>query len=123
MFVDLLNALPVIQEGKIRPIALTGSDRVEVFPDVPTLAELGLPGFNFDLQNWIFAPAKTPPQIVTSLNSKIRTAMNNDTRGKFAHQGVQLIDTPSPEELKIIFRQEISRWSKLVEDAGLARSQ
>jgi tripartite-type tricarboxylate transporter receptor subunit TctC len=93
MFTNLLVARPLIDEGKVRPIALTGSDRAEAQPDVPTFAELGMAGFDFDLRFGIFAPAKTPAGIIASLNSKIRMTLNDSTaRAKISQQGVELLN-------------------------------
>jgi tripartite-type tricarboxylate transporter receptor subunit TctC len=123
MFADPLNALPLIKAGTIRPLAVTGADRLDVLGDVPTFAELGQAGFEFDLRFGIFAPAKTPPEVIADLNSKIRVAMHDSkTRARFSEQGIQLIETPSPSELKVIVSHEIAFWSKLLQDAGLARS-
>jgi tripartite-type tricarboxylate transporter receptor subunit TctC len=123
-FIDTLNAQAGVQAGTIRAIAVTGSHRVEAFPDVPTFAEAGLAGFDLDLQSMIFAPVRTPREIVRSLNVKIRAAMSDrSTKARFAQQGVQLVETPLPEQVEALHREEVVRWSKLVQDAGLARSQ
>ena len=124
MFSDILNALPLIEAGKLRPIGVTTSKRSEVLPDVPTFAEMGMAGFDYDLQIGIFASAKTPPEAIANLNARIRAAMSdNSLRTKFAKQGIQVIDTPPPEKLQDIYHQDLARWSKLIEEAGLARSQ
>ena len=124
MFNDILNALPLIQAGKLRPIRVTAARRAGALPDVPALSVIGLPTFDIGIRLALFAPAKTPAAVIADLNGKIRGMANEPgLRPRYHEQGIQVIESAAPYELIHSFRHEIVGWSKLVQDAGLAHSQ
>jgi len=119
MFSDLLSALPLIQTGKLRALGVSTGKRSAAAPEIPTLAEAGVPGYDAAAWQMIVAPAKTPPAIVGKLNGELNAivadpAVNRDINGR----GHIAIVTPPPAELKTFVRSEIARWAKVVEQAG-----
>lgn len=118
-FSTIPAALAQVQAGKLRGIAVTTTKRVNLIPDVPTVAESGLPGF--EVIGWfgIFAPAATPKPIIVKLNKEINEALRaHETQQRFASQGL----TPgggTPEELGKFLRAEIGKWGALIKEAGI----
>jgi tripartite-type tricarboxylate transporter receptor subunit TctC len=124
MFADALNAMPLIESGKVRAVALTTAAHALQLADVPTFAQAGLNGFDFDLRMGLFAPAETPTGIVAKLNSLVRAATSDaEVHARFRKVGVQIIDTPGPEQLAAMHAEELARWQGLVKDAKLEGSQ
>ena len=111
-------ALPRVQSGKLRAIAVTGAARSSLLPDVPTVSEAGLPGF--DVTSWygVFGPAGLPAGIVAKLNSQIGSAVTApDVRERLAALGAEP-SVKAPEEFSRYVRQEIAKWAKVVKDSG-----
>ena len=124
MFSDLLSALPLIQSGKLRAIGVSTAKRSAAAPEIPTLAEAGVPGYDASAWQMIVAPSKTPAAIVGKLNSELNmivadAAVSRDINGR----GHIAIVTPPPAELKAFVRSEIARWAKVVEQAGATGSE
>jgi tripartite-type tricarboxylate transporter receptor subunit TctC len=124
MFSDLLSALPLIQTGKLRALGVSTGKRSAAAPEIPTLAEAGVPGYDASAWQMIVAPARTPGAIVGKLNSELNTivadaAVNRDINGR----GHIAIVTPPPDDLKAFVRSEIVRWAKVVEQAGATGSE
>src|SRR5262249_33219595 len=124
MLADVVSAVPLIEAGQVRPIALTSAASATVLDHIPTFAKLGLHESDFDLRFGIFAPAKTPSDIVISLNSLIRAATDYaDMHERFKKLGVEITETPGPGELASVHARELARWQRLVKDANLDASQ
>ena len=124
MFTDLGPALPLISAGKLRPIAVTTTARLAALPNVPPLAQAGVPGFDLAAWQGIIAPAKTPSDIIAKLNTKLNTLVATaDVRGRIRDLGMNPVARKSPEELARFLQDEIVRWGKIVEAAGLAKSE
>ena len=124
MFSDLGPALPLISSGKLRPIAVTTTARLAALPNVPPLAQAGLPGYDMAAWQGMIASAKTPPEIVAKLNAKLNTlAATADVRGRMRDLGMNPVARRTPEELARFLQDEIVRWGKIVEAAGLAKSE
>jgi tripartite-type tricarboxylate transporter receptor subunit TctC len=124
MFSDLLSALPLIETGKLRALGVSTAKRSAAAPNIPTLAEAGVSGYDASAWQMIVAPAKTPVEIVGKLNSELHAivadpAVNRDINGR----GHIAIVTPPPAELKAFVRSEIARWAKVVEQAGATGSE
>lgn len=118
MFATVSTALPHIRTGKVRPIAMTGSKRFSLLPDLPTISEAGLP--DYVVNNWygIFAPAGTPPEIVARLNAEIVKALSaSDVRQRLLDAGIEAAPT-SQEQFAAYVRSETAKWAKVVKDAG-----
>jgi tripartite-type tricarboxylate transporter receptor subunit TctC len=109
-----------IDAGKLRALGVTGLTRVPALPDVPTIAEAAVPGFEtFGWHRWL-APAATPKDVVTRLNAAIRKALAlPDIRAFWASNGVDTVDT-TPEQFAARLRQDYERYGKLIGQLGLA---
>lgn len=118
----LVGTSTVIQQhraGKVRIIATTAMKRVPALPDIPTLAESGLP--QFDIYHWIgvFGPAKLPKEIVARMNAEVTRALANPTvKERLTNQGLELMPT-TPEGLGMQVRDGMQRWGQLIADARL----
>ena len=119
VFSPLGLALPLVKERKLVALAVTPATRSPALPDVPTIAEAGVPGFEFDTWYGIFAPAATPRRIVTQLSTEIARVLKlSDVQERFAVRGA--VPKPStPEEFESFVRAEIAKLSKTVKAAGL----
>jgi tripartite-type tricarboxylate transporter receptor subunit TctC len=118
-FLDLPVILPHIKAGTLRPIALGAPQRAPTAPDVPTTAEVGMPGLR--IENWygMLAPAKTPAQIVTTLNRIANEAMADPgVKQKLADQGLTVAGD-TPEHFRGFIDAEIEKWAKVIKDAGV----
>jgi tripartite-type tricarboxylate transporter receptor subunit TctC len=114
--------LAPLKAGRIKPIGVTSLKRSPAFPDVPTIAESGIPGF--EATNWygVMVPAKTPPPIVKRLHTELMRILElPEVRSRFAAEGGDV--TPStPAEFAAHIRSEIAKWAKIVEESGAARN-
>ena len=118
-FSSLPPAIGLVKEGKLRALGVTGLKRSPIFPDVPTVAEQGLPGFEAVLHYGIVAPAGTPRPIVEKLNAALRTALNSDeVHKRIATEGAEPLPT-TPDQYAADIDHEETKWSALVEKAGL----
>jgi len=124
MFSDIGPALPLINAGKIRPLAVTTKERFAALPNLPPLDEVGVPGFDAAAWQGVVAPAKTPQPILTKLNSQLNAIVAmNDVRTRMTDFGMIPVGTGSLDELHQFLQSEIVRWGKVVEEAGIARSE
>jgi tripartite-type tricarboxylate transporter receptor subunit TctC len=118
MFDNLPSSIEQVRGGNLRAIAVTSLKRSVALPDVPTIAESGLPGF--DASSWfaIFAPAKTPPEIVAKLNAEVLKALADpELQKRFADIGGE-IRPYKPDELGAFVKAEIEKWAKVVKTSG-----
>lgn len=119
MFDNLPASIEQVRAGNVRAIAVTSSARAEAVPDVPTIAESGLPGF--EALSWfaLFAPPRTPPDIVARLAQELRRAQENpDLRRQFAQVGGE-IRVMDGEQLRAFVQAETDKWAKVVKAAGV----
>jgi tripartite-type tricarboxylate transporter receptor subunit TctC len=124
MFTDYGPASALISSGKLRALAVTTKKPFAVLPEVPPLADAGVPGFDAAAWQGVIAPSQTPPAIVAKLNGELNAAVAmNDVRARMRDIGMIPVGTGSPEELAQFFQSEIVRWGKVVQDAGIARSE
>jgi len=118
MFDNLNVALPLIQTGKVRALGVSSQVRSSVLPDVPTLAEAGVPGYEVTSWSGVFAPAGTPRDIVEKLNATINQALNSkEVRDRFEQAGIE-IDLMGVDEFKAFVDSEIDRWGEIVKKSG-----
>jgi tripartite-type tricarboxylate transporter receptor subunit TctC len=111
-------AVPMVKAGRLRAIAVTGTARSDIMPDVPTVAESGIPGYNVTSWYGIFAPAGTPAAIIGKLNAEISASLKNpETRRKLIDLGADVVPT-TPERFGQIVREEIAKWAKVVKASG-----
>ena len=103
----------------MRALAVTGAVRNATLPEVPTIAESGLPGYESTLWQAIVAPAATPPAIVARLNREVTAALNDpELRDALAKQGVE-IETGSPAALAARIRDDVKKWRDVIVGAGI----
>jgi tripartite-type tricarboxylate transporter receptor subunit TctC len=117
------NPIPVsraaLDGGYIRALAVTSKKHSTLMPDLPTLAEAGLPGFDATLTYGLLAPAGTPRAIVERLNKELRAALANDeVRKRIIQEGGEPTPT-TPEEHAAIIDQEETKWSAIIHAAGI----
>jgi tripartite-type tricarboxylate transporter receptor subunit TctC len=118
MFYHYLPLLPHIAEGKLRALAITSASRIDALPDVPVMKEAGMNDFEVSAWFGVWAPAKTPPELVTKLNTTIAGIINSpEVKKKLIIQGIDPVNG-SPADLLALNKAELARWSKAVEDAG-----
>ncbi len=118
MFDNMPSALPHVKAGKLRAIALTSARRSPELPDVPTVAEAGLPGYEATSWFGMFAPAGTPPAIVAKLNDTIVKALNDpEIRKKIVEQGGEP-HPEKPEQFAAFIKAETAKWGKVVKESG-----
>jgi len=118
MFDNMPSALPLAKEGKLRALGQTGARRSPSAPDVPTVAEQGLPGFEATSWFAMFAPAGTPKDIVTKLNAEVQRIFKlPEVIEKMKILGLDPI-LAGPEELGKYQQQEITKWAKVVKESG-----
>ena len=119
MMNSAVSMLPQLRNGKLRAIALTGTHRLAALPELRTIGESGLPGY--DVASWygILAPAKTVRPIVDKLNREIVTIVrSSELREKLARDGAEAVGN-SPEEFASYIKREVSRWAVVIREAGI----
>ncbi|HZL62850.1 MAG TPA: tripartite tricarboxylate transporter substrate binding protein [Pseudolabrys sp.] len=117
-FSSLPPAIGLVKDGKLRALGVTGLKRSPILPDVPTVAEQGLPGFEAVLHYGIVAPAGTPRPIIDKLNAALRAALNtDDVHRRIATEGAEPLPT-TPDEYAADIDREETKWSALVKKAG-----
>jgi len=123
MFADVGSVMGQIDAGHVRALAVGSSERVPVLPDLPTIAESGVPGFDAEGWTLVCAPAATPPEVVGKLAHDISAAAEiAEVRALIVKLGMLPTKSPSPPELKAWLAAEIDRWGKLIERSGAAKS-
>ena len=117
--IDLTSTLSAIRSGKLKALGILSLARSQIAPEIPTLAESGLPGFTAESWMGIIGPAHLPPEIVSRLNADIVAILKSaDTHNKLLGAGAEPSPS-SPEEFGAVIRSEIARWSKLVKEANI----
>jgi len=117
-FSSLPPAVQLIKDGKVRALAVTGSKRANALPDLPTVAEAGLPGYESVLHYGIVAPAGTPRPIIDKLNAALREAVAApDTQERMAADGTEPLASTSEDYAADIDREE-TKWSAIVRQSG-----
>jgi tripartite-type tricarboxylate transporter receptor subunit TctC len=108
-----------VRRGKLRALAATGARRSSAAPDIPTVAESGIPGFEVTVWYGVSAPAMTPRAIVNRLNSEIVRALNSpDLRERLKSQGADPVGN-TPEQYTAFIHDEIAKWAKVIQAAGI----
>jgi tripartite-type tricarboxylate transporter receptor subunit TctC len=119
MFTDLTTGLPHVRSGALRALAVTRLQRSPLFPELPTLDEAGVTGFDMDSWAGIVAPAHTPPPIVTKLNKELRKIIDDpDVKAKLGNVGFEAFSS-APKEFGDFIKIQLDKWSKMVRDAGI----
>jgi len=124
VFADMLPALPMIAEGKVRALAVTPTTRVPSLPDVPPLTDAGVPGFDVVAWPMFAAPANTPAAIVGKLQTELKSILATpEMREWIVKTGMTPVTPLTAEELRRFLQTEIARWPNILERIGMARSQ
>lgn len=119
MFGDLLVVQQFVKSGKIQAVAVTSQQRHPMFPDVPTVAESGVPGFEALSWQGLFAPAGTPPDVVNALNAEVNKVLDrSDMKTFFSSQGF-LVTPSTPDQFKGFVAAEVKKWAAIVKAAGV----
>jgi tripartite-type tricarboxylate transporter receptor subunit TctC len=111
--------VPPAKAGKLVPLAVTGAARSRTLPEVPTIAESGLPGYEVTSWNALFAPAGTPEPIIKRLNALVREALTQpEARALLEKQDLEVVPG-APEDLGKLVRSELAKWAKVIKAAGI----
>ena len=119
MFDNIIAMQPHIKSGKLRALAVTGTERVTSLPKVPTMIEAGLPAY--EVIGWFgfWAPAGSPREVVTRLNAELNRIMREpDVRARAEEQGVDLAKSQAPDEFGRYVQAELVKWRQIIKDAG-----
>jgi tripartite-type tricarboxylate transporter receptor subunit TctC len=118
MFDNMPSAIQHVRNGRLRPLAVTTARRSPELPDVPTVAEAGVPGYEATSWFGMFAPAGTPAPVVARLNAALAKVLADpEVKKKLAEQGAEPY-SEKPEQFAEFIRQETAKWSKVVKDSG-----
>jgi tripartite-type tricarboxylate transporter receptor subunit TctC len=124
IFSGLTGVSQLLREGKLRALGVSSQKRVAILPDVPTVAEAGVPGFDAVGFVMLVAPARTSKDIASKLYDELKAVIASpDIRQKYENIGYIVEQSPRPEELRNFIKGQIERWEQVVERAGLRHSQ
>lgn len=120
VFIGAANQLlPQVREGRLRLLASAGAKRLAMLPEVPTIAESGVPGYHHDVWSGVLMPAHVPAAIVAKASRDIAAVLNApDVKAKLAAQGIDVV-TSTPQALAKLIRSDYERWGKVVKAAGI----
>lgn len=122
-FGDMASSTPLVTAGRLRALAVTGTRRTFLLPQVPTVIESGYPGFEALAWHGVYAPAKTPPEIVDKLNREIASVLAEpEVKDKLLKDGIEPIGA-SPAAYAAYTREEIRKWGAIVREAGIRLEQ
>ncbi|HEY9321468.1 MAG TPA: tripartite tricarboxylate transporter substrate binding protein [Achromobacter sp.] len=120
-FTDILTALPYIKAGKLRAIGLASAQRSEALPDLPTLSEQGLQGYDVSVFFGIVAPKDTPADVVNTLNQAFKTALSDPTiKQTLRSQGIVEAQDQTPQGLAAFITTEVPKWRELITSANVS---
>jgi tripartite-type tricarboxylate transporter receptor subunit TctC len=119
MMPSILTGLPHAKTGRLRGLGVTGTKRAGAAPEIPTIAEAGVPGYEAVQWFGVLAPAGTPREIIVRLHGEIVRLLNAaEVRGRLLGDGADPVGS-SPEEFAAFLRAETAKWAKVVKDAGI----
>ena len=119
MFDNVPNVLQHVKAGKLRALAVTSARRTPLAPDIPTVAEAGVPGYDLSVWFGVVAPAATPREVVQKINAEcLKILAMPDVRERFLAQGVEPVGS-TPEQFGEHIRAQMAKWTKVVQDAGV----
>ena len=118
MFENIVTTLPLARAGKLRALGVTTATRSAAAPEIPTIAEAGVPGYDANAWFGIFAPAGTPQTVINRLNAEIAKIVKlPETRDRFLALGAEPVGSTA-EQFGVFFRNEVAKWSKVVKASG-----
>jgi len=119
MFADFTTAQPHVNAGTVRPLAISRIQRSSLYPDLPTMDEAGVKGFNLDAWAGLVAPAGTPAPVVNKLNTALREIIDSpEVQARFKNVGFEGFSS-TPEELGAFIKAQLGVWEKMVKDADI----
>jgi tripartite-type tricarboxylate transporter receptor subunit TctC len=119
MIANMPSVLPMVKAGKLRALAVTSLKRSPTMPELPTVSESGIPGFEVDVWYGVLAPAKTPKPVIARINQEMRKILEMpDVKQRLAEQGAEAASS-TPEEFGARIRADITKWAKVVKNAGI----
>ena len=117
---NILSTLPLVKSGRVRAYGVTSAKRASGAPDIPTIAEAGVPGYEAVTWFGLLAPAGTPREIVTRLHAEVVRALQDPAvKKRFIDDGAEPTPSGSPEDFAALIRTEIAKWAKVIKDAGI----
>jgi len=117
---NILSTLPLVRSGRVRAYGVTSAKRASGAPDIPTIAEAGVPGYEAVTWFGLLAPAGTPREIVTRLHADVVRALQDPVvKKRFIDDGAEPVPSGSPEEFAALIHTEIAKWAKVIRDAGI----
>jgi tripartite-type tricarboxylate transporter receptor subunit TctC len=116
---SMIGLIPHVQAGRLRPLGVGSLTRSKTMPDVPTISEAGVPGYETSIWYGLFAPAGTPPAIVQRLNAEVNAAIDAPAVQKAYDSLAVLVKRMSPAEFGKLMVSEAAKWQKVVNDAGI----
>ncbi len=118
-FSNISETARMVEAKRLRALGVSSLKRAPILPNVPTIAEAGLPGFEFQAWHGLLAPKGTPPKLVAFLNEKLRSAMSSpDQVKRFQERGMDVI-TNSPEEFAAYLKSEVAKWGRVVRERNM----
>ena len=122
MFDPTITAIPHVKRGKLRALGVSSLKRSAVAPELPTIAETGLPGYEALGWHGVLAPAATPREIITRLNADIvKVLQSSDMRARFAEQGAEPVGN-TPEQFLEFLKADLAKWAAVIKSAGVRAS-
>ena len=119
LFNSMPSVLPLVKSGKLKGLAVGSAQRSPAAPDIPTVAQAGVPGFEYVTWYGMFAPARTPGNIVAKLNAQVvKILAEPEMAQRLASQGAEPRSS-TPAELATFMRDETERWKKVIQSAGI----
>jgi tripartite-type tricarboxylate transporter receptor subunit TctC len=118
-FDQISSATPYIQAGRLRALAVTTEKRAPIYPDIPTLAEAGVPGFEASTFTGLVLPAKTPRDVITKLHAATAKVLARPAvKERFASFGADAFSS-TPDQLGAFIQKDFAKWTKVVKDANV----
>jgi tripartite-type tricarboxylate transporter receptor subunit TctC len=118
-FATIVSVLPHVRAGKLRGVAVTTAKRSPTMPDIPTIAESGVPGYDHGPWNGFLAPARTPRAVIARLNEETARILHlPETKAVFTNEGAEPVGN-KPEEFGAIIKAETAKWAKVIQAAGI----
>jgi len=121
---NTLTATPLVRSGKLKALAITSPQRVQAMPELPTIAESGVPGY--ELRSWygLLAPNRTPVPLVSFLNREVSGLMSSpEVKERLAADGAEAAAPNTPDEFRGVITSEIARWEKIIRNLGIREKQ
>ncbi len=120
MFTSAISAKPFVDAGRLRMLGISSPERSPTLPDLPTIAESGVPGYQVEIWYGVLAPARTPSAVIARLNAEIGSVIGaNDFKATLARQGVVVAPPGTPEQFRAFYTAEMSKWARVVRETRI----